>query len=154
MKLTIQKKIASKVFKSSPKKVWLDSTKIKDIKEAITAIDVKNLIKQGLISKKVTSEQSRSRARKLHEQKVKGRKSGKGSKKGKPNSRLSDKSKWMLKIRSLRSLLKELKEKQLIAGETYRNLYSKAKGGFFRNKRHIKLYINEHNLLIKNEKNK
>jgi large subunit ribosomal protein L19e len=152
MKLTTQKNLAAKVLKCSGKKVWLDSTKIASIKEAITKIDVKNLIKEGLIAKKKVAAQSKGRVKKLHTQKVKGRKSGKGSKKGTPNARLSDKDKWMLKIRSLRKLLRELKEKELVSVKDYRDLYAKAKGGFFRNKRHIKLYIKEHNMLIKNEK--
>ncbi|MFP4111640.1 MAG: 50S ribosomal protein L19e [Candidatus Woesearchaeota archaeon] len=151
MKLTIQKRLASEILKCSPDKIWLDSEKSKEIKEAITKIDMKNLIKQGLVAKKKLPEQSRARARFVHDQKVKGRRGGSGSKKGSPSSRLSDKEKWITKVRSLRTLLAELKEKSLISPKTYRNLYSKAKGGFFRNKRHIKLYINEHDLLIKKE---
>ncbi|MBM3204304.1 50S ribosomal protein L19e, partial [Candidatus Woesearchaeota archaeon] len=42
--------------------------------------------------------------------------------------------------------IKELKTGTLISGQTYRELYSKVKGGYFRNKRHIKLYLSEHKL--------
>lgn len=151
MKLTIQKRLASEILKCSPSKVWLDSTKSKEIKEAITKIDLKNLIKEGVIAKKKDPEQSRVRARKVHQQKVKGRRSGKGSRKGGPNARLGKKEKWMNKIRSIRDLLSEMKEKGFIETGVHRNLYSKAKGGFFRNKRHVKLYVKEHELLRKNE---
>jgi large subunit ribosomal protein L19e len=153
MKLTTQKRLASGILKCSPKKVWLDNSSDKEIKEAITKADINTLIKKGLIAKKKLPEQSRARARTLHAQKVKGRKSGKGSKKGKPNARLSDKIKWILKIRSLRVLLKDLKDNKKISVKDYRDLYAKAKGGFFRNKRHLKLYINEHNMMIQNDKN-
>jgi large subunit ribosomal protein L19e len=154
MKLTTQKKLASEILKCSPSKVWIDESKQKDVKEAITKIDIKNLIKEGVVAKKKLPQQSRSRARKLHEQKVKGRKSGSGTRKGKPNARLSDKIKWILKIRGLRLLLKDLKDHNRISGPTYRELYSKAKGGYFRNKRHIKLYIQERGLLITKESKK
>ena len=39
-----------------------------------------------------------------------------------------------------------LKDKGIVDKKTYRNLYLKSKGGFFRSKSHIKLYINEHKL--------
>ena len=55
----------------------------------------------------------------------------------------------MAKIRIQRKFLAEIKEKKLLDSKTYRPLYLKAKGGFFRNKRHIKLYLEEHNLINK-----
>lgn len=149
MKLTIQKRLAAQIFKCSPKNVWLDSDRSKEIKEAITKIDIKNLIKEGMIARQKIPHQSRANARKSHAQKVKGRKSGKGSRKGSPNARLKDKVKWMQRIRSIRIVLKELKDNSRISASTYRKLYAKAKGGFFRNKRHIKLYIKEHDLIQK-----
>ncbi len=152
MKLTTQKRLASNILKCSPKKVWFDPTQVKEIKEAITNADVKTLINDGVIAKQKLPQQSRARARKLHAQKVKGRRSGVGSRKGTPNARLSDKSKWIVKIRSLRALLKDLKDFNKISISDYRNLYSKAHGGYFRNKRHIKLYVKEHGMLIQNEK--
>ena len=153
MKLTIQKRLAAEILKCGLGKVWLDTESDKEIKEAITKADIKSLIKKGLIAKKKLPQQSRARARALQIQKVKGRKSGKGSKKGKPNSRLKDKVKWIFKIRALRILLKELKDHERISTSNYRDLYSKAKGGYFRNKRHLKLYINEHKMMIQNDKN-
>ncbi len=55
----------------------------------------------------------------------------------------------MIKIRLLRSFLKELKEKQILTAANYKDLYRKSSGGFFRNKRHLKIYIDEHNLAEK-----
>ena len=54
----------------------------------------------------------------------------------------------MNKIRNLREFLKELKSKELIDNKNYRELYLKAKGGFFRNKRHLKTYVNERGLIL------
>ena len=42
--------------------------------------------------------------------------------------------------------------KEFIEKKTYQKLYLKAKGGFFRNKRHIKLYLEEYGLLKKKKK--
>ena len=52
-------------------------------------------------------------------------------------------------IRKQRAFLQELKEKKMLSTKTYRMLYQKAKGGFFRSKNHIKLYINEQSLIEK-----
>ena len=40
----------------------------------------------------------------------------------------------------------ELKTGSKISDEVYKDLYRKSKGGFFRSKRHIKLYLTEHKL--------
>ena len=42
-----------------------------------------------------------------------------------------------------------LREKGHVTGPLFRELYLKAKGGYFRSKRHIKLYLEEHNLVAK-----
>ena len=55
----------------------------------------------------------------------------------------------MSNIRHQRSFLKELKEKGIVTKQIFRELYLKSKGGFFRSKRHIKLYIDEHKLAVK-----
>jgi len=52
----------------------------------------------------------------------------------------------MIKIRLQRTFLKELYDKEYLTTEVYRDLYKKAKGGFFRSKRHIKLYVDDNNL--------
>ena len=52
----------------------------------------------------------------------------------------------MNKIRSQRSFIKKLKENNKISNKTYRDLYNKSKGGYFRSKRHIKLYLEQNEL--------
>ncbi len=150
MNLKTQKTIAANVLKCSPKRVVFSQSSLADIKEAITRSDVRNLVGSGLIAKANKKNNSRSRIRKDLVQRRKGRKSGAGSKKGKQTARLPSKQVWMAKVRLQRSFITELRDKQLIALETYRNLYSKVKGGFFRNKRHIKLYLDDSKLFIKN----
>jgi len=149
MKTKIQKKLAAKITKRSKKKVKLDPNRLEDIKEAITRSDVKALLKDKAIIVEPQRGVSRSRARKNQSQKSKGRRRGHGSRKGTTNARLADKRKWINKIRLQRKFLKELKEKNKITNELYKELYKKAKGGFFRSKRHIKLYLTE-NKMFKN----
>ncbi len=146
MKLDNQKKIAAQILNCSRKKIWLDPDRLIDIKEAITKVDVKSLIKEGVIRKKPTKRISRGRARKILTQKRKGRRKGHGSRKGKRTARLPRKRGWINKIRAQRILLKELRGKNKISKKAYIELYRKAKGGFFRSKRHIMLYVQERGL--------
>ena len=146
MKLSVQKRLASQVLKCSPKKVSFAPDRSADIKEAITRSDIKNLVSEGLIVKSQAIGVSRARAKKRAEQRKKGLQRGPGKRKGKKTAIVPRKTSWMAKIRTQRALLKELKENNRIKQEDYISLYKKAKGGFFRNKRHIKLYIEEHNM--------
>ena len=148
----MQKKLAASILKSSPKRVKYNTERLDEIKEAITRADIAALIKDGAIIRIPKKGVSRVRARKRHIQKTKGRRRGKGKRKGTKNARNPRKDAWMNKIRSQRKCLCLLKEKKLISSKIYSEMYQKASGGFFRNMRHIKLYLNEHKLFT--EKNK
>ncbi|MBS3156004.1 50S ribosomal protein L19e [Candidatus Woesearchaeota archaeon] len=151
MELRLQKKLASKILKVSKKKIKFDAESLSQIKEAITRSDVKSLIGKKIIDKKDTNEQSRARARIRILQKRKGRRKGRGTKKGTKNARLPGKTEWIRKIRVQREFLRSLREGKFIDSKTYKSLYMKAKGGFFRSRRHIKMFVEERNL-IKNGK--
>ena len=146
MNLKTQKRLAAAVFKCSVKKVWFDSSRLEDNKGAITKVDIRSLINQDVIMQKPDRGVSRGRARKVHIQKAKGRRKGHGSRQGKQTARLPRKLVWINKIRTQRELLNILKEKKVIDKKTFRMLYLKAKGGFFRSRRHIKVYLEEHGL--------
>lgn len=150
MNLRNQKKLASKVMKGSPKRVRFDETRLADIKEAITKYDIKALMEDGAITEITKRGVSRGRARQRQSQRNKGRQRGQGLRKGKKTARLPRKLDWMNRIRLQREFLKELKEKELITNNTFRDLYLKAKGGFFRSKRHVKIYITENKLVTRN----
>jgi len=143
MKLDNQKKLAAQVLKCSKKRIKLDSDRSSDIKEAITKVDIRGLIKDGAVKKVSVLGVSRGRVRKRLIQKRKGKQKGAGSRKGSVNARLPKKREWINKIRAQRWLLKKLKEKKIIDDKLYRELYLKSKGGFFRSRRHIKLYLEE-----------
>ena len=141
--MAVQKRLAAQIMKCSPYRVIFDIDNLEDIKEAITKEDIKDLIKKKIIKKKPLKRTSRSRARKIHIQKTKGRRKGPGSKKGRASARLRPKLDWMRRIRVQRGLLKNLRTKNIIDTKMYRELYMKSKGGFFRSKRHMSLYIKE-----------
>ncbi|RME77657.1 50S ribosomal protein L19e [Candidatus Woesearchaeota archaeon] len=149
MNLKLQKRIAADVFKSSPKRVWFDQAHVEDIKEAITKEDIRALISQGIIREKPPANTSRARARKNLVQKRKGLRRGHGSRKGRATARLPSKLAWMAKVRAQRAFIKELLTKGIIEKTTYNDFYRKVKGGFFRSRRHIKLYMNDNNLAKK-----
>jgi large subunit ribosomal protein L19e len=149
VKLRVQKRLAADVLKCSPKRVWIGPDESGDIKEAITKVDIKSLVKKGLIKKKPVKGISRFRARKIKNQKKKGKQKGPGSRRGKKTARLNKKKAWISKIRIQRDFLKKLRDKKMIDTATYQSIYRKSKGGFFRSKRHIKIYLEDHNLIKK-----
>jgi len=149
--MRVQKRLAAQILKCSEKKIRVEPSREEDIKEAITKKDIRGLIKEGVIFKKKRQGSSRGRARAIQEQKRKGKRKGPGSRKGSLNSRITKKDRWMARIRAQRKLLKELKANKKIENKTYYEIYNKSKGGFFRSRRHIHIYLQEHNL-IKNEK--
>lgn len=152
MRLQNQKRLAADVFKGSKKRVKFDTERLADIKEAITKFDIKALISEGVITEKKKRGISKGRKRQRQVQKRKGRQKGQGLRKGKKTARLPRKKEWMIRIRLLRLFLNELREKQLLTTKIFRNLYRKAAGGFFRSKKHLKIYITENKLVTRDGK--
>lgn len=155
MNLGKQKKLVSRTLGISTKRIKFNTESEdnrRNLKELISRETVKELVEDGTIKKLPTRGNSRTRANKIQTQKKKGRRVGQGSRKGTANARFKSKKKWMIKIRSLRKLLKSFKDEGRLDTKTSRDLYKKAGGNFFRNKKHLLLYIQQNNLLRK-EKN-
>jgi len=146
MKLDVQRRIAASVLKCSPNRVVFDSTKLKEIKEAITKADIRGLVIDGFLWKRRKSGISGYHSRRIKLQKTKGRQRGHGSRKGKKTARTPRKELWIHRVRLQRKMLKLLKNKKAIDNAAYWELYKKIKGGFFRSKRHLQLYIGERKL--------
>lgn len=149
MQLRTQKKLAADVLKTSKKKIVFDPERLEDIKEAITKTDIRGLISEDAIKKNKIKGTSRVRTRANKIQRRKGLRKGASTRKGTKSARVSRKSTWMKKIRTQRKFLRLLKEHEIIANKTFTELYLKAKGNFFRSKRHIKIYLEEHKLIQK-----
>lgn len=139
--LSAQKRMAADVLDVGESRVWIDPDSVGEVADAITKQDIRNLIEAGTIKKKEKQGVSRGRARQRAEQKQKGRQQGHGSRKGTKGARKSDKEKWKEKIRALRDELKRMRDEEEISSSEYRKLYDMASGGFFRNKKHMNIYI-------------
>jgi large subunit ribosomal protein L19e len=149
MNLKTQKRIAAKLLKVGQNRVWFDEDRLDEIKEAITKVDIRSLIRNKAIQAKPKIGISSYRSKKRIKQKRKGRQKGEGKKKGKSGARLRRKRYWINHVRNQRDLLKTLKDKKLISSKDYRMIYLKIKGGFFRSRRHLKLYLEENKLIKK-----
>jgi large subunit ribosomal protein L19e len=147
--MDLQKRLASQILKCGLGRVRFDPTKLGEIKEAITKFDVSRLINKGTVYKVQSQGISRARAKHISAQKKKGRKSGHGSRKGKSTARLNPKTQWIANARSQRALAKKLKQNQIIDNESFKTIYAKIKGGFFRSTKHIKIYIQEQEMIRK-----
>jgi large subunit ribosomal protein L19e len=137
----LQKKLAARILKVGETKVWLDPDKIKDVDAAITKADVRKLISHGTI--KVLPEKLRRPKEKAR------RRKGPGRRKGSMFAKVTEKQRWISTVRPLRKMLKELRADKQIDKQTYRKLYLLVKGGMFRNRSHLKIYMEQHGLLKK-----
>lgn len=149
MNLKTQKRIAAQVMKVGLNRVWFDPTRLDEIKEAITKADIRSLVKDRAIQARPQEGISGFRIKKHKLQKRKGRRAGPGSRQGSRRARLPRKKEWMARIRSQRTMLKNLRDKGIITRQTYRVVRQKAKGGYFRSRRHIQLYLEGGGLLLK-----
>jgi len=138
---SLQKKLAARILKVGESKVWLDPTKAKDIEAAITKIDIRKLIKKDMI--KVLPEKIRKPREKTK------RRKGAGRRKGSKGAIITEKRRWISTVRPLRRMLKELRSTNQIDKQTYRRLYLLVKGGMFRSRSHLKIYLEQHDLLKK-----
>jgi len=147
MNLKSKKRILASALGVSKQRVILNPERLEEVKKAITKKDLRQLVKEGAIAVLPKEGVSKARSAENKKQKRKGRQSGHGSRKGKATARRESKLNWMNSIRLQRSYLQGLRENQYIENDVFRMLYRKASGGVFRSKRHIRLYLEENQLL-------
>jgi len=137
MDLSLQRRMAADILKCGFNRVWMDPDRIDDIAEAVTRSDVKILIKMGAIGKLQVKGISTGRAKHNRAQRRKGRQRGPGSRRGRKYARAPKKRAWIKTIRPIRRELKMLRADGVIDAKTYRLYYRYAKGGLYRNRKHM-----------------
>jgi large subunit ribosomal protein L19e len=130
MNLRKKKELAAKVFGVGKRKIWFDSSRLSEIKEAITKQDIKDLNASGAILIK----QDKGR------RKVVKRKTKKGP--GKIKMTIQHRKQEYVKLtRKLRNYLKELRKQGKIKNEDFWDLRKKIKMRNFKSKAHLKEII-------------
>jgi large subunit ribosomal protein L19e len=129
--LKSQRRLAAQILKIGQNRVWIDPERMSDVEGAITREEVRKLIHEKIIVSQPEKGVSRSRAKVIRVKKLKGRRSGSGSITGAGYAKVTKKEAWMLKIRSLRRKLRELKASRIITEETYSQYYRMAGSGRF-----------------------
>ena len=127
MKLEKKKELIARALGVGKNRISLNSTRLTEIKEAITRQDIKYLLSSGAITlkdKKGRQKSKKNRARRREgsfRQKVTG-----------------GKVKYVILTRKLRSYIKNLKMKEKITVENYRNLRKEIRASHFKSLSHLK----------------
>ncbi|KAL7152859.1 hypothetical protein ABFS83_04G126600 [Erythranthe nasuta] len=141
--LRLQKRLAANIFECGKAKVWMDPNETIHISMANSRMNMRKLIEDGFILKRPSKLHSRSRAREVMEAKRKGRHSGNGKRKGTKEARSPSKLLWMRRIRVLRRFLRRYRDARKIDNHVHREVYMKAKGNEFKNKRVLIEYVHK-----------
>ena len=144
--LSNQRRLAAQILKVGQNRVWIDPTRVDDVETAITREEIKKLIHEKIIASLPEQGVSRGRAKIIQEKKQKGRRKGPGSRTGAKHAQMTKKEAWMLKIRSLRRKLRELKANRVITEKTYSQYYRMAGSGRFESVADLERYLKAHDL--------
>lgn len=136
MSLKTVKRVVSRLKKAGESRVRIMDPKAAE--SALTAEDIRGLLKSGAVIVLPETGTGRGKARIAAVRRKAGRGRGEGSRHGTPSAVLSDKKRWMRRVRALRRLLKSIKP--TLAEGSYKRLYRMVKGGSVRDKKQLLEY--------------
>jgi large subunit ribosomal protein L19e len=125
-----RKELASKVLGVGKNKIIFDSTKLPEIKEAITKQDIRDLYEAGIIMIR----EARGTKKKIKRTTKRG--PGKTKKKVKPGKR-----EYVIITRKLRRYVSELKTHGKLNQTEFEGIRKKIKARAFKNKAHLKEHL-------------
>lgn len=137
------KRMAAQILGVGESRIRISPEAVDRLDDVVTKADVRALIDEGLIWAEPARGISRGRWREMHRKRKVGRRRGHGSRKG---PRLDPEDVWRNKVRAMRRFLNALKRSGKLEPKVWRMLYGMVKGNYFRDLRHLKMYINEHRL--------
>ena len=146
MNLRSKRRMAAEILGVGESRIWIDPEYLDVVAEAITKDEIRRLIHEGIIRVKPEKGVSRARARRIREQKRKGRRRGPGSRSGARGARIPRKRLWIMRIRAIRKRLRYLRDRRAITVSVYRALYRMASGGAFKSVADLERYITVHGL--------
>lgn len=144
MSIKTIKRIASHLFNTGENKIKIKPDETAKVKEALTRDDVRSLIKEGVVYKIRKQGVSRANAKERQKQRKRGRQKGPGKRKGRIKK--LPKEQWISRCRIQREILAYLSKNKLIESQDRKNMYYKIKGGYFKTKRSLIIYINDNKL--------
>ncbi|MFH1199814.1 MAG: 50S ribosomal protein L19e [Candidatus Micrarchaeota archaeon] len=139
MSVQTVRRLAARIFRSGESRVRILDAK--RASEALTADDVRELIKEKVVVQEPITGVSRSKARIRQERKRMGRGRGRGSQRGSDHAGVTGKDLWMRKVRAQRKVLAAHKGK--IASAEFRKAYAMIKGNAFPDKKRLTEYLNK-----------
>ncbi len=119
-------------------KTPLSENEQKQIDESITRLNVKDLITDKLVT--IIDVKGRKK-------KEKKKRKTRGKRKGKKYATISEKTRWMERVRAQRKYLLKLLEDGTLEKSNKRKIYLKIKGGSFRSKQAMYAYLKDNKLV-------
>ena len=139
MDLKFVRRVAAEILGCGENRVFIsnDPARQEKLADAITREAIRELIDLDVVQKRPAIGVSRGRAKARAAQRAKGRRRGIGSREGASYARFPRKRRWILRIRAIRTRLRELKAQGRIDVTTYRKFYAQSKGGMFHSRAHL-----------------
>ncbi|AAY79971.1 50S ribosomal protein L19e [Sulfolobus acidocaldarius] len=140
----LQRRLAADIAGVGLNNIKFNPERLEEVEEALTREDIKKLIKERavIVNPKRGISSGRLKERK-HKRRSKGEGRKHGSRKGKSGARTGDKEIWINKIRKIRRYIRWLRDNNVIDKHTYRLLYKRAKGNYFKNLSDVKSYLRQ-----------